>query len=333
MHISRNFNETYHEYFLWNIFNFGGCGVDIFFVLSGFIITYSNASYIGKPASTWSFLKKRGIRIFPVYWIVVIFFLSLQLILPSFYKTPFEFTPGKLLYTFLLFPGHEMINGVSWSLTNELFFYLIFTLALFIRNLQYTFLLLGAYLIFLLIFPLIHFSNLGGFTNNNSNGFAGLITFPMNIEFLLGVLVVPFLKIFPQKWCRPFAFVSIGLIVLSAILYNYNQAFFQHNYHRVFMFGLPAFMLILAIVKYERRFEVSIPNFWLQLGNASYSIYLLHLPMVAAFFKITRKLPITNHWLLVLLACLLLVVVCIVGIIFFKKIEKPLILRLNKALI
>jgi exopolysaccharide production protein ExoZ len=332
LHVTGTFYETYHYYFLGNIFKFGGSGVDIFFVLSGFIITYSNKQYIGKAAGIGKFLQKRIIRIFPIYWIIISFFLALQLLLPSFYRTHFQLNFANLLNTYLLLPNHQMVNGVSWSLTNELFFYFLFTLALLIPQKRYTLLLLLAYLIFLLVLPATSLNNTSGIIYKD-NGFAGLFIFPMNIEFLLGILVVLFVEQFPKKWCTPFLFTGIGLFIISATLYNYDIFFLKNGYNRVLFFGFTAFLIILALVKYEFVFNIKVNSLFLKLGDASYSIYLFHLPIVAAFFKIIVKLPVTNHLLLVLLCCGLLSSICILGIMIYKVIESPLIKWLNKKLI
>ena len=138
MHITVNFSDIFKDTFLFGIFSFGGSGVDIFFVLSGFIITYSHVRQIGNPSTTLIFLKRRFIRIFPIYWIIITVFLVLNLTLSTFYKTHFDTGIGNLLKTYLLLPNHTMFNGVSWSLTNELFFYLLFTLALLIPKKKYT---------------------------------------------------------------------------------------------------------------------------------------------------------------------------------------------------
>lgn len=326
LHITMTFSETYHTYFLWNFFKFGGCGVDIFFVLSGFIITYSNRQHIGEVASIPKFIKKRAIRIFPIYWIIISFFLFLQVLLPAFYRTHFNLSPGNLLTTFFLFPNHNMVNGVSWSLTNELFFYLLFTLALIIPDKKYSLLLLLLYFVILTVLPAFTTST------DNSAGFMQLLLFPMNIEFLLGIAAVFFLEKFSVKWCLPILLTGIAYFILSAFFYTAISQLFTNAYGRVIMFGLPSFLIIVSLVKYELTTPVKVNNIFLQLGNASYSIYLFHLPIVAAFFKIMVKLPVTNHLLLVLLSCGLLVSVCVAGIVIYKKIESPLINFLNKKL-
>jgi exopolysaccharide production protein ExoZ len=151
MHVTVTFSQTFHAYFLWNFFKFGGAGVDVFFVLSGFIITYSNRQHIGKPHNILKFIKKRLIRIFPIYWIIISFFLVIQVMLPTYYETHFQMNFVNIFSTFFLLPNHIMLNGVSWSLTNELFFYLLFLLSLLISNTNFILGLLAAYLVFLML--------------------------------------------------------------------------------------------------------------------------------------------------------------------------------------
>ena len=222
MHITVTYYDIYHSPFLGNAFNFGGAGVDIFFVLSGFIITYSNTKSITKPADIGKFLKKRIIRIFPIYWVIISLFLLLQLLLPLFYKTHFQLTITNLLNTYLLLPNHTMLNGVSWSLSNEIFFYILFIIALLVPKKKYILLLLFIYLVFLILFPII--PNV----KNNTNNFISLLLFPMNIEFLLGIIVVLCINNFPLKWCIPFFILGIILFIIAAIFTNTGNFIFNN---------------------------------------------------------------------------------------------------------
>ncbi len=320
MHVTVTFSQTYHLPFLGNIFKFGGAGVDIFFVLSGFIITYSNKQYITKATSIGKFFKKRMIRIFPIYWIIISLLLVFQLLLPSFYRTYFQLTAANIFNTYFLLPNHDMINGVSWSLTNEMFFYILFMLALLIPSKKFILLLLFVYLAFLIVLPAIPIT-----TTNINNGFTQLLIFPMNIEFLLGVLVVFLLEKFPQKWCFLFLVTGVGCFIFSAAFYTEILQFLTGGYRRAIMFGFPSFLIILSLVKYELTANIKVHNLFLKIGDASYSIYLFHLPVVVAFFKIMVKLPVTNQLLLVLLNGGLLCAICFAGILIYKKIESPLI--------
>ena len=331
LHITINYQEKTGHSFLFNIFSFGGSGVDMFFVLSGFIITYSNLPYLAQPAAIGKFLKRRIIRIFPIYWIIITIFLILQLAFPSFYNTHFDTGISNVIQTYLVLPGHNMLNGVSWSLTNELFFYFLFTMALIIPNKKYSLFLLITYFIFLIVFsiaiPVVA----------NDNPYMGVLIFPMNIEFFLGVFIVLIVKRVSKKWVYPLLVSGVLLFLVGTFLNNggievvsssSNQAL-----NRVLLLGFPSFLIIMSVVKIELSRTIKMPNIFLQLGDASYSIYLIHLPIVAAFFKVLAKFNISNSFVLFLLTCFLFIIICTAAIFIYHKIEKPLIKKLNKLLL
>ena len=330
MHITVNYQEKTGHEFLFGIFKFGGSGVDIFFVLSGFIITYSNRQYLAKPASTGKFLKRRFVRIFPIYWLIITALLILQLALPACYNTMYSTDGSNLLQTYLLLPGHLMLNGVSWSLSNELFFYLLFTLALIIPNKKFSLYLMTGYFILLLVLAF-------GFPQlTTGNPYKEMLFFPMNIEFLLGILIVLIIDRVPVSSARSLLVAGIVLFIAGALLDNAGIRItgdaVSGPLNRVLLFGVPSFLIILAVVKLELNRTVKMHNRFLQLGDASYSIYLFHLPVVAAFFKMIAVFRITDPLILFLLSCILIVLVCAAGIFIYQKIEKPLIQKLNLLL-
>ena len=130
-HASGNMTDKFNKEFCGKIFYFGSAGVDIFFVLSGFIITYSSFNLLNDRGNTGRFLYKRAVRIFPVYWMIITLFLFAQVIFPAYYRTHYNFEIGNIISTYFLFPGHAMVNGVSWSMSYELFFYLLFGISIF----------------------------------------------------------------------------------------------------------------------------------------------------------------------------------------------------------
>jgi len=330
-HITVNCFEITGQTFLFGIFNFGGSGVDIFFVLSGFIIAYANVNILAKPAATGTFLKRRFVRIFPIYWIIITCFLLLQLLLPSFYNTTFDTGFNNIVQTYLLLPGHVMLNGVSWSLTNELFFYLLFTLAILIPGKKISFWLMVSYFTLLIVLALTNQPAM------NRNAYTEILVFPMNIEFFLGVFIVLLVNHIPKNQSYPILIAGILLFVGGAFLNNNDVAVVSSSsnpaLNRVLLFGIPSFLVILGLVKMELSRTVKMHNLFLKLGDASYSIYLIHLPIVVAFFKLLVKFNITNSVVLYLLTFFLLIMVCAGGIYIYQYVEKPLIKTLNKLLL
>lgn len=329
-HMTFNFSEIFGQTMLGNMFNFGGSGVDIFFVLSGFIIAYANKDFLAKPAKTATFLKRRFVRIYPIYWIIISGFLAIQLLLPAYYNSPFQLTVPNFLSTWLLLPDHININGVSWSLTNELFFYLLFTLAILIPQKKISFYLLLLYFILLIVFSITDINPTG------TTGYGGLLFFPMNIEFLLGVFIVLIVDKVPVQWVWPLLISGVALFITGATIFNKEiyllPAGTNFVLNRVVLFGIPSFLVILALVKMELNKKVRVNRIFLYLGDASYSIYLIHLPLVVAFYKVIAKMQVSNPWILGLLNVLLFCTICFTGIMIYLNIEKPLIKKLNKAL-
>ena len=142
-----------------------------------------------------------------------------------------------------------------------------------------------------------------------------------------------YINIFPLKWCIPFLVLGVILFIIAAVFTNNGNFILKNDYNRIILFGLPSFIIIISLVKYELNKQIYIPSIFLKLGDASYSIYLFHLPLVAAFFKIVTKLHITNYLLTLLLSGGLVITICYAGIIIYNKIEIPLIKWFNKKLI
>ena len=322
-HISQNVKLYLKTNFCFNAFDFGGAGVDIFFVLSGFIITYTSVKNLNTTGKLFFFLRRRFVRIYPAYWIVITGFLVLQFFFASFYSSTYNFTFSNLLSTFFLLPGHAMVNGVSWTLSYELFFYLLFSLAFLIPSKKLALLLAVLYGLLIVVLHCL------GYSAEQQNSWLMLVTHPMNTEFILGIIAALIIYKLPSR-------ISVGLIIagslfflVGAILSDYGYWLINNSFNRVVFFGIPSFFIITGIATFELSRPVKVHNVLLKLGEASYSLYLLHLPFVAAAVKIISKLNIQNNSLLHVLLFLLIIMICYCSVLFFKFIEKPVINRLN----
>ena len=107
--------------------HFGHAGVDFFFVLSGFIITFVHRTDIGKPKRLGHYLERRFTRVFPFYWLVLIFSLLATWLL---HRAQFP-AVREILANLLLLPQTEdKIVGGAWTLVYEIMFYFVFAIAI-----------------------------------------------------------------------------------------------------------------------------------------------------------------------------------------------------------
>src|SRR4028119_3314 len=105
----------------FNLFEAGWSGVDYFFVLSGFIMVYVHRSAIGKKDQLKSFLVKRAVRIYPIYWIITLTVWCLFLVIPDFANNQ-DLSLGNVIVSLLLIPQKDQfILEVGWTLTYEIY--------------------------------------------------------------------------------------------------------------------------------------------------------------------------------------------------------------------
>lgn len=309
--------------FLGDFFSFGGAGVDIFFVLSGFIITYINRRSLSSRSNFPKFLRRRFVRIFPIYWVIITLFLLLQFILPSFYHTHYPLGFSNLMGTYLLLPDHIMVNGVSWTLSYELFFYFIFSLAFLIRHRLALWILSISYVLVLIVVPFT------GYDFATGNKWMSLVLFPMNLEFFMGIIAALIIPKINRHLGIAFLITGTVGFLTSALISN-NGYSLNSLLNRVILFGIPSFFIIAGIVRYELDRKIKVHNQLVLLGEASYSLYLLHLPIVAAGMIILSKLNLQSGLTKHIAVIALILVICIGSILFFKWVERPLINRLNR---
>jgi peptidoglycan/LPS O-acetylase OafA/YrhL len=293
------------------VFGFGMYGVEFFFVLSGFIMMHVHQRDMGKPRTLGAYFWKRFTRIYPTYWIVLAF------VVPVFFLTP---TLGKgherqlesILFSILLLPhpdvANVMILVVAWTLVYEVFFYLLFGVALLERRLGMLLLLTWAALCLCPIglpttFPWSFFFS------------------SYNVYFLTGLGVALLARRWSVPLPRTVAAVGASLFVLTGTLEVYCSLLPQiHLLGSTCGCGL----LILGLIQAERRQLLHIPSLFVYLGNASYSIYLLHFPVLSLGAKIGKALRLDQFLPARVLFVLLIVGVVAVCCLFHQVVERRL---------
>jgi len=261
---------------LWTGLNMGYAGVEIFFVLSGFIMFFRHRSDFGEPQRVKSYLYARFGRIFPVFWIVMFGVLALRYVA---YQSPLELQ--SILISALLLPIFEQhVLGVQWTLSFEMLFYLVFCLA--ILNTR-----LGILIMALWFGICITFAG-----REEARDALGFFFSPYNILFLFGIIsAMIWRKI--ESLALPFLLVGTALffaVGLSEVLefIDYNRAL------RTILYGLAAVAIICGTVSLESQNKIRPPSFLVFFGNASYAIYLVHITAMSAASLIIKKLGLTD---------------------------------------
>jgi peptidoglycan/LPS O-acetylase OafA/YrhL len=258
--------KRFYGHAIWNnhLSNFN-VGVDFFFVLSGFIISWVHWGDVGQPAKLKSFVLKRFLRIYPLYWTLLIPLVALYLLFPSA-GYPEQHQPRTIFLSFLLLPDvTQPVLGVAWTLTYEVFFYALFALLIvFGRKFLAVLALWCAAIIYFQFNPLIRLFPWSFFFS------------PLNMEFLAGMAVAVWLK--HNRMPLP---TVVALVGAAAFLYFMLFRLDIQTINAVgrLALGLSSVAIILGLVEVERRMPVRVHPILLLLGTASYAVYLIH-PMV-----------------------------------------------------
>jgi exopolysaccharide production protein ExoZ len=264
-----------------NLFRGGFLGVDIFFVLSGFVMYWAHADDLGKPGAASVFIKKRLFRILPVYWVVVAF---------KVLKEWRTVDPLTIVCALLLIPyPRAPFVIVSWTLSYEMMFYAAVAIMIVLPRGWLT-LVPPAVLLAMSLIP--------GPVAWTNEFWDVLAAFPFNAhlsEFLLGLGVgwIQARRVLNERW-GPWV---LGLGLLAAVsLYGtatwlsmqaelsygvsaYHLAERDSHpifHHGVWLFGVPFAAVLLGLVMCEQTSGRAKLPFLGWLGDASYALYLVH---------------------------------------------------------
>src|SRR4028119_2163492 len=181
VHLSLMSENRLDQVAFLNLFQAGWSGVDYFFVLSGFIMVYVHRSAIGKKDQLKSFLVKRAVRIYPIYWIITLTLLFFFIVIPGFADNQ-NLGLGYVIGSLLLIPQNEWpILLVGWTLIYELYFYFLFSIAIWLKPKHSVPILLTW-----LFVTILHFCKIVKFPR--SFFLLNLVFGSMNLEFVFGCL-------------------------------------------------------------------------------------------------------------------------------------------------
>ena len=306
-----------HEPF-WGLFTFGRAGVDFFFVLSGFVITYVHLADIGRPGVFGSFWFKRLLRIYPTYWIVAGLYFALLFISPTPDRAEREV--AHAVASVLLLPEMvEPVLGVGWSLRHELLFYALFSVALLQR--QVGLVLLGVW------GGLIGFSMVVQCVTGAPyfGGLAGVLVFRgFNAEFFFGIGVAVLVR---RGWVwGPGWLAGLGLagFLATGLWESFGVAPMHEWPVRNLAYAASAAATLYGVATLDRAGWTRVPRVALRLGAASYSIYLTHVPAIL-LVEFALRFVTPHVWMPVEVGFFVVMAVAVIGgTVFSEVVEQPL---------
>jgi exopolysaccharide production protein ExoZ len=293
---------------LVGILDRGGVGVDIFFVISGFVIYWTAQ---GRP---WrAFLVRRLARIVPLYWLFLT--AKLGLILATGHDpTGMANDPLYILGSYLFLPLRSVypLIGAGWTLNFEMYFYLVAAVMLGLLPSR-------RFAIGVTLYMVVTVS-IGGLVHNRVSvadvPLSSLLN-PLCLEFVAGLWIARRL-VEGRRWPAWLSMLTIGIAVIAI---GMGPADLHYTPWRAVYWGIPATLIILGLVQLEPVIGFRRWTLPLLVGDASYSIYLAHTAVLPLLDPLVRRLPpiaVVQGGLLVLGSV-------VTGVMVHRIVEVPLI--------
>lgn len=311
---------------LSGLFIHGAVGVELFFVISGFIITYVSlkSEVLTPKISTPDFFWRRFVRIVPFMWLCVIGYASLK------YAGRGTFSALPYLRSLVLFPIGELQPNQIWTLRHEFLFYAIFGITIVAFNRSWT------YLCIWLLSPLVWYGlQLGRFFDDlNARLLFDFLFSRMNLLFGMGVaLGVIYLKNSPLKNFS----IRHGFLIcclLSVLLFGAAKIAdigeSIPGFFAVILTGIISLFIIAASLMIAPDSPMNrLDKVGLKLGDASYSIYLTHTAVISFVYGFWSKFQ--PHAQPIIVLAVVSVICCVAGVLIHDYVEKPLIRALQSA--
>jgi peptidoglycan/LPS O-acetylase OafA/YrhL len=288
-----------------------GSGVDVFFIISGFIMLFISGSVPRRFSAATDFLIKRILRIVPLYWFFTFAMAAVVLISPSDVSTSTLFT-DELARSLLFIPyapvgRFEMVPllGQGWTLNYELFFYALFAfvLALTLRRYLWATVSLAALATVGAVVPL--------------PPAIAFLCHPMLLLFIAGLVLARWHEVIPRH-----GFVVVLALLAAAIVWSVTigRTQEQGTWLRLGLRGLPAIALVYALLFWRNPPGFITHGIFPLLGDASYALYLSHPFVVNALLIVFAKLglPLDFFFAVVSVAASVLV-----SVVVFMMLERP----------
>lgn len=293
----------YHCPPLRGIFYWGWAGVDLFFVLSGFLVSglLFNEHKKHNEINPTLFLIRRGFKIYPAFYCYILAMITISYLNTVIFNNPSQFELNRFFAEiFFVQNYYQGLQPQTWSLGIEEHFYIFLTIVLFIAF-KYRWVNLRSITTIFLILFLVAIASRSINYSNEFNHFQSFYPTHLRMDALFfGVLISYLFNYYQESFIKnvrsyKFILLPISLTCISPIF------LFTEQHYLMNIFGLPllyfgfGLLLIIAITalnidkEITRLISIRLYNIIAYLGIYSYSIYLWHLGIPQILIKIIDK--------------------------------------------
>lgn len=256
-----------------DIFSYGMLGVDVFFVISGFVMVHATAGMRRGIFPSFQFLWRRVVRVYPPYWFYSALLLPVLAVAPSMINAA-QGGEVSLLHSFLLLPDDKLpLLPVGWSLIFEMWFYLVFAILLLAPPRMMP--------VFLIMWS-------GGVVfGSGTDGLspAGqLVTSPYTLEFIAGCVGASTFRYISVKSAA--ASIALGVLGISVVFAVVPETHEAVTIWRCVSVGGCVALVLSGAAALERDGVLAIDRWFRWTGDISYSLYLSHILVLSVLGRL-----------------------------------------------
>lgn len=308
-HVDLIFGQKLGDVAFGALSKYGYLGVPYFFVLSGFIITVAHGRDVGSPGSLSPYLGKRFLRVYPVYWVYSALFIIASVL--GFGEPDFSWDPVHLAEAFGLVHLTPEFSSpplkVAWTLFYEVRFYILFALMIFSPR-------IGVAVGLAWLAAIAFLSPVNAFS-------AELLSY-WNCAFLFGAIAaLGFQRFEASWWWLP---TSLGLTLVACVLTSTDVLALDRSSFFVLPISLGFALIVAGGAQFERHRGLICGKLGMLLGNASYSIYLVHSAVISVAAIIVRKWAVLKHAPLEAMFFIVAFAAVAAGLLAYRWVEQPL---------
>lgn len=293
-------------------------GVDVFFVVSGFIMTWMTAGEFGTSQAARRFVLRRIVRIVPPYWFFTIL-LAAAVVAAGGRLRNTTADPVQLLTSLFFVPWPRITGQMNpilaqgWTLNFEMFFYASFALSMLFR--RGLLMLAGCFVVLVALHPIVPdgWFVLAFYTN------------PIILEFLAGIAIA---RVYLMG--KRLNFLGVALLLTLAVFAFMIIPSIEGRFARVWELGFPAVLLTAAVIFVPEPQRIGrFLRYAGTGGDASYTLYLSHTLIVFPAVLLAEKAEIDAPWLVL---TIILVGALSFAILFYRWVEAPVTIVLGRKL-